>query len=351
MHLSLYRMLFCKNGSKRVFMEVSNKISVAELFNITDISFCVLEDMPVRADIFLSNILGFSRSRVQKNISNENLTVDGVVVSKNSFKKFRNRSLVEFEIEPIEEISAEPEEMPLDIVFENDNFLIVNKPHGLVVHPGAGNKSGTLINGVLFHIGKRKSSLKTGCSIRPGLVHRIDKDTSGLLVVAKNNHTFEELAARFSTHDIEREYQCIIFGKLSEINGTIETYHGRDPNNRLKFSPDVRNGRKAVTHFSVICEYKYFSLIKVNLETGRTHQIRMHMSHIGHPIVNDVLYGGIRKTPDHVLNKLLVDSGRQMLHAGKLGFTLFNEKFSFSSPIPDDMKQVVDHLELISGGK
>ena len=330
-------------------MEDRDRISVSELFNNTDFSFCILEDSFVRADVFLSTLLGVSRSRVQKNIINENLAVDGTIVSKNSFKKFRSRSLVEFEIEPIEEISAEPEEMSLNIVFENDDFLIIDKPAGLVVHPGAGNKSGTLINGVLFHITCKDGSFKTGSPVRPGLVHRIDKDTSGLLVVAKNNKTFEELAARFSVHDIEREYQCIIFGKMLEKSGTVETYHGRDPNNRLRFSADVRNGRKAVTHFSVIGEYQYFSLIKVNLETGRTHQIRMHMSHIGHPIVNDALYGGLRKTPDPVLNKLLLNSGRQLLHAGKLGFTLFNEKFSFLSAIPDDMKQIIDHLELISG--
>lgn len=331
-------------------MKAQDKAQLQEVVGNTDVLFCIPEGLSMRADVFLSELLGISRSRVQKNILNENLSVNGTVVSKNSFRKFPEKSLVEFEIEPIDEISADPEEMELKIVFENDDFLIVDKPAGLVVHPGAGNKSGTLINGVLFHLSYPAGSMKTGDSARPWLVHRIDKDTSGLLVVAKNTKTFEELSSKFAIHDIEREYQCIVFGRMPEDRGSIETFHGRDPHNRLKFSPDVRNGRKAVTHYFVESEYQYCSVLRVNLETGRTHQIRMHMSYLGHPIVNDSLYGGIRKTPDAVLNRLFSVSGRQLLHAGRLGFTLFGEKFSFSSDIPDDMKNVISHLESISGG-
>ncbi|HRZ78662.1 MAG TPA: RluA family pseudouridine synthase [bacterium] len=332
-------------------MNAQDKFVTQEVLGNTDVSFCVPEGSSVRADLFLSELLGISRSRVQKNIMNENLSVNGIVVSKNSFRKFPERALVEFEIEPIDEISAEPEEMELKIVFENSDFLIIDKPAGLVVHPGAGNKSGTLINGVLFHLAGGPGFVKKGDPLRPGLVHRIDKDTSGLLVVAKNTKAFEELSSKFAVHDIEREYRCVVFGKMPEEKGRIETFHGRDPHNRLKFSPDVKNGRKAVTNYTVEAGYKYCSVLNVKLETGRTHQIRMHMSHAGHPIVNDALYGGVRKTPDAVLNGLFNISGRQLLHAGRLGFKLFGKDYSFSSDVPDDMKKVIDHLESISGGE
>lgn len=330
-------------------MNSSDKSVRQEVLVNTEVSFCVPEGVSIRADVFLTGLLGISRSRVQKNILNENLSVNGMVVSKNSFRKFPEKALVEFEIEPIDEISADPEEMELNIVFENSDFLIIDKPAGLVVHPGAGNKSGTLINGVLFHLSGKSGGLK-GDQVRPGLVHRIDKDTSGLLVVAKNSETFESLASKFAVHDIEREYRCIVFGRMPQQKGSIETFHGRDVHNRLKFSPDVRNGRKAVTHYTVENEFLHCSVLKVILETGRTHQIRMHMSHLGHPVVNDALYGGVRKTPDSVLNRLLNTSGRQLLHAGRLGFELFGKKYSFSSEVPDDMKKVIDHLNSISGG-
>jgi len=312
-----------------------------------NLSFSLTKDLKVRADSFLSSILDISRSRVQKNIENENFTVNGKVITKNSFNKFRRKDVVEIEIDFPEEMSVEPEEMELDIVYENELFLIVNKPAGLVVHPGAGNPSGTLINGILHYL---KIAEGPGDPVRPGLVHRIDKDTSGLLVVAKTPGSFEALSGLFSKHDIEREYICLVGGKLREKEGTIETFHGRDPVNRLRFSPDVRNGRKAVTHYLVVEEYPFASMVRLRLETGRTHQIRMHMKHLGHPILNDILYGGTIKTSDKGLNLLLSKSRRQFLHAGMLGFKLNGEDYRFSVDPPEDMMDVISYLGSLNGG-
>lgn len=312
-----------------------------------NLMFSLIKDAKVRVDKLLSLTLDISRSRVQKNIENENLTVNGKTVTKNSFNRFFRKDTIEIEIDPPEKMSVEPEEMPLDIVFENENFLIVNKPAGLVVHPGAGNYSGTLINGMLHYF---NSSKNIGESFRPGLVHRIDKDTSGLLVVAKCLDSFDKLAKLFSKHNIEREYVCLVSGKLREKEGVIETFHGRDPKNRLRFSANVRNGRKATTHYQVVEEYSFASLVKLRLETGRTHQIRMHMKYLGHPILNDTLYGGIIKTSDKGLNLLLSKSGRQLLHAEMLGFELSGERYCFKADPPDDMKAVIGYLGSLNGG-
>ena len=311
------------------------------------VTFSLLTDESMRADALVSSILGLSRASVQRNIRNENLSVNGKIVTKCSFSKFAKGDTLEFEAEAPEQVSAEPENIPLDIVFENDDFLIVNKPAGLLVHPGNGHPKGTLLNGLVNYLDLQERS-KDDPNFRAGLVHRIDKDTTGLLVVAKNEKTLTELQEKFSRHDIVREYTCLVWGKLKESKGTIETFHGRDPNNRLRFSPNVKNGRKAVTHYEVITEFKYASLLKITLETGRTHQIRMHMNCLGHPILNDELYGGLRKSPDAPLNKLLAASGRQMLHAGTLGFTLSGKDFLFKSPLPEDMETVKKHLENIS---
>lgn len=311
------------------------------------VTFSLLTDENMRADALVSSLLGLSRASVQRNIRNENLSVNGKIVTKCSFSKFAKGDTLEFEAEAPEQVSAEPENIPLDIVFENDDFLIVNKPAGLLVHPGNGHPKGTLLNGLVSYLDLQERS-KDGPYFRAGLVHRIDKDTTGLLVVAKNEKTLTELQEKFSRHDIVREYTCLVWGKLKEEKGTIETFHGRDPANRLRFSPNVKNGRKAVTHYEVTEEFKYASLLKITLETGRTHQIRMHMNCLGHPILNDELYGGLRKSPDAPLNKLLAASGRQMLHAGTLGFTLSGKDFLFRSPLPEDMETVKKHLENIS---
>jgi len=318
-------------------------------FYSSGVAFSVIENENTRIDTFLASILNISRSQIQKNIRTENLSINGKIIKKSSICKLTKGDLIEFEIDEPEQISAEPEDISLDIVFENENFLIVNKPAGLLVHPGNGHPKGTLLNGIVNHLNLKEKSINSP-NYRAGLVHRIDKDTTGLLVVAKNEKTLEELSEKFARHDIKREYSCIVWGKLKEPKGTIETFHGRDPKNRLRFSPDVRNGRRAVTHFEVVDEYKYASLLKITLETGRTHQIRMHMKFLGHPIVNDELYGGLRKAPDAQLNKLLAASGRQLLHAGVLGFSISCGDFMFKSDLPDDMKGIQQYFAMISGG-
>lgn len=318
-------------------------------FYNSGVAFSLFENENIRIDTFLASLLNISRSQIQKNIRAENLSINGKVTTKSSTCKLAKGDLIEFEIDTPEQISAEPEDIPLDIVFENENFLIVNKPAGLLVHPGNGHPKGTLLNGIVNHLNLQEKVSGTPI-YRAGIVHRIDKDTTGLLVVAKNEKTLEELSEKFARHDIKREYTCIVWGKLKEQKGTIETFHGRDPKNRLRFSPEVRNGRKAVTHYEVIDEYKYASLLKITLETGRTHQIRMHMKFMGHPIVNDELYGGLRKSPDSPLNKLLAASGRQLLHAGVLGFSVSCGDFLFKSDLPDDMKGIKEYFAMISGG-
>ncbi len=315
-----------------------------------DICFSVIEDSITRADVFLSSVLNVSRSRIQKNIALENLSVNGTIIKKNSYNRFLKGMTVEFEMEPVEQMSACPEKMDLNIAFENELFIILNKPAGLVVHPGAGNHSGTIVNGLVHYLNLNGNSMKCK-DLRPGIVHRIDKNTSGLLVIAKTQLSFEELSAKMSVHDIKREYVCLVRGHLKELSGRIETLHGRDPSNRLRFSPNVKNGRKAVTHYKVTAEYKYCSMVEVSLETGRTHQIRMHMSHIGHPVANDILYGGLVKTDDPVLNKKLNSCPRQLLHAKTLGFDLCGQNYLFESDIPEDMSEIIKYLESISGGK
>ena len=311
------------------------------------ITFSLLSNENTRADALIASILGLSRTQVQKNIRNENLSVNDKILTKSSFSKFSKGDVFEFEADAPEQLSAEPEDIPLDIVFENEDFMIVNKPAGLLVHPGNGHPNGTMLNGLTNYL-NLQNKLKNDPNFRAGLVHRIDKDTSGLLVVAKTENTLTELQEKFSRHDIVREYTCIVWGKLKDTEGTLETFHGRDPKNRLKFSPFVSNGRKAVTHYEVIEEFKYASLLKITLETGRTHQIRMHMNYLGHPILNDELYGCLRKSPDAQLNRLLAASGRQLLHAGTLGFTLSGHDFLFKTPIPEDMKTIKEYLENIS---
>jgi 23S rRNA pseudouridine1911/1915/1917 synthase len=334
--------LFANNAKKPI---ISQSDTVEETISYS-VVLSIYRDIDERADRLLSQFLGFSRSRIQKNILNENLLVNGKLVAKSSYSKFRRRDEIEFEIDPVEQLSAEPEKMDLNIVFENEYFLVVDKPAGLVVHPGAGNYSGTLVNGLVHYLG----SNAPGNFLRPGLVHRIDKDTSGLLVVAKREDVFEELQSRFLKHDIEREYVALVGGRLKKSKGKIDTYHGRDPGNRLRFSADVKKGRRAITNYETISEYPHSTLLKLSLETGRTHQIRMHLAHIGHPIINDALYGGISKTSDLNLNKLLKNSGRQLLHARKLGFNIFCGKYCFTSDLPGDFLSITTYLDNISGG-
>ena len=240
---------------------------------------------------------------------------------------------------------VKPEEMPLDIVYEDDDVVVVNKPAGLVVHPGAGNWDHTLVNGLLFHCQGSLSGI--GGVERPGIVHRIDKDTSGLIVVAKNDKAHVALAKQFEVHSIQREYQAFVWGKLEQEEGRIEGNIGRSPTNRQKMALVRIGGKSAVTHYTRLDVYDggLVSFVKCILETGRTHQIRVHMSSIRHPLVGDYTYGNPQKNaPDFVR-----DFPRQALHAGLLGFIhpTTGKQLVFEVPMPSDMQELKEKLEAL----
>lgn len=261
-----------------------------------------------RIDKFLScQIENMSRSAAQKLIDDENVRVNFTVVSKNYKVKAGDRVAV-IVPEP-KTLEAKPENIPLDIRYEDSDLLVVNKPKGMVVHPAAGNYDGTLVNALLYHC---KGSLSgIGGVIRPGIVHRIDKDTSGLLIVAKNDMAHVSLAEQIKVHSFTREYQSVVYGKFKTEEGTVDAPIGRHTTDRKKMTVTTKNSKNAVTHYKVIEEFKDFTHLGLRLETGRTHQIRVHMSYIGHPVAGDPVYG-----PKKVIEYL----EGQCLHAGLIGF-------------------------------
>lgn len=248
-----------------------------------------------------------SRSAVQKIIDDGGVSVGGIVVSKNY--KVRAKDMIRLVIPEAKELEITAQNIPLDIRYEDDDLLVVNKPKGMVVHPAAGNYDNTLVNALLYHC---KGSL-SGINgvIRPGIVHRIDKDTSGLLIVAKNDMAHVSLAEQIKVHSFTREYQSVVYGRMKQDSGTVDAPIGRHPIDRKKMAVTQKNSKNAITHYSVVNEYKNFTHLKLRLETGRTHQIRVHMAYIGHPVAGDAVYG-----PKKVIEYL---SG-QCLHAGLIGF-------------------------------
>ena len=306
---------------------------------------------PLRIDKYLMNFIeNATRNKIQAAAKDGSIFVNGKPVKSNYKVKPFDEIKVLLSHPPYEYLLV-PEDIPVDIVYEDDELLVVNKPAGMVVHPGHGNYSGTLINALTFHF----ENLPKNSNERPGLVHRIDKDTSGLLVVAKTESTMTHLAKQFFDKTSQREYIALVWGNVEEDEGTIEGNIGRHPKNRLQntvFEGDEADrGKPAVTHYKVIERLGYVTLVSCKLETGRTHQIRVHMKHIGHTLFNDERYGGekILKGTTFTKYKQFVENcfkvlPRQALHAKTLGFEhpKTGEHMSFSTDLPDDMEQCIE---------
>ena len=289
----------------------------------------IVEESTERLDKYLSNILDISRSKVQNLIKQDKVKVNGKT-EKESFK-VSNGDRIEVDDDLDFSIDVEPENLKLDIVYEDPYLMIVNKESGMVVHPAPGNYNHTLVNAVLYHLGKGKTK-----NMRPGIVHRIDKDTSGLMVVAKTNDALEKLSLMIKNKEIERKYLAIVDGIIGPASGTIDAPIGRDPKNREKMCVTSENSRNAITHFKVLKRFKSNTLVLCKLDTGRTHQIRAHMAYIGHPITNDPLYE----------NKNASSFG-QMLHSYSIDFVhpITQKHLHFDVEPPKEFQEYLQKLE------
>ena len=288
-----------------------------------------------RLDAFLARQPGnLSRSAAQKLIEEGMVTRNGIPGKKNDRLNVGDR--VEYTIPEAKPVDIVPTEMPLDIVYEDDDLLVINKPKGLVVHPAAGHADDTLVNGLLYALGDDLSGING--ELRPGIVHRIDKDTSGLLAVAKNDYAHTMLASQLKDHTMARTYEAIVCGVMKEDCGTVDAPIGRHPTDRKKMCVTQRGGRNAVTHWEVVRRYKGYTHIRCKLETGRTHQIRVHMAYIGHPILGDTVYG--RKKPE-------LGQSSQCLHAGALCFQHPRDGHPVMvfAELPQYFRDVLDKLE------
>ena len=287
----------------------------------------------VRLDAFISSELDISRSLAAELIDSGKVTVNGKLAKKSN--KVMAGNEVSVELPELVEPEALPEDIPLDIVYEDDDLLVVNKPKGMVVHPAPGNPDGTLVNALLYHCKDSLSGING--VMRPGIVHRIDKDTSGLLIVAKNDAAHRSLAEQIKEHSFTREYRAVVYGNLKQDSGTVNAPIGRDPKNRQRMAIVYVNSKPAVTHYEVLQRFEGFTYIKCRLETGRTHQIRVHMASLGHPIAGDPVYG-----PKKVITKLQ----GQCLHAGLIGFIHPKTKkyLEFTSEVPEYFISYINSL-------
>ena len=309
---------------------------------------------PLRIDKYLMNFVeNATRTKIQAAAKNGSIKVNGVVVKSNYKVKPLDDIRVLFEYPPHENLLV-AENIDLDIVYEDDDLVVVNKPAGMVVHPGHGNYSGTLINALIYHF----ENLPKNTSNRPGLVHRLDKDTSGLLVIAKNDESMFHLSNQFAEKTSKREYVALVWGSVKDDSGKIDNYIGRNPKNRLQNivldEDKIENGKRAITNYEVLSRLNYVSLVKCTLETGRTHQIRVHMKHIGHTLFNDERYGGdsILKGTTFTKYKQFVENcfkllPRQALHAKTLGFThpKTGKFMQFDSDLPNDLQSCIEKWE------
>ena len=289
------------------------------------------KDKEKRLDVFISENMDISRSQITKLIKDGNILVNNKKVKAGYMTKIED----EIDINYVrEKMTAEPEKMDLDIIYEDDDVIVVNKANGVVVHPAPGNYSGTLVNGLLY----RYNNLSTiNGDFRPGIVHRIDADTTGLLVIAKNDKAHKKLAKQLEEKTTYRKYYALVWGVIENDTGTIDAPIGRDPKDRKKMAVVENNSKEAITHFKVLERYNNSCLIELNLETGRTHQIRVHMKYIGHPVVNDSVYS----------KRKLFDKTGQCLHAKELGFVhpSTNEYMKFDSKLPECFTNIQEQLK------
>lgn len=313
---------------------------------------------PLRIDKFLMNrVEGATRNKLQQALESGAITVNGGLVKPN-YKIRPGDDIRIFDTRPPELTEIIPEELPLDIEYEDDTLMIINKPAGMVVHPGCGNYSGTLVNGLSWYL---QNEEEPGTLPRVGLVHRIDKDTTGLVVIAKTEAAMTHLAAQFKRHTVHRRYVALVWGDIEEDQGTVVAHIGRHQRFRKLFAayPEGEHGKEAITHYKVLERFGYVTLVQLQLETGRTHQIRVHMQSIGHPLFGDRTYGGDRIVKGTIFSKYkqFVENTfallpRQALHARELGFIhpATGEKMFFEAPLPADMQAVLDRWRTYTQG-
>ncbi len=292
----------------------------------------ICDSSEIRIDKYLAERLKLTRSAICNMIDGNLITVNGKQPKKSIILHIGD--IIEYDIPKLQDSYINPENIQLNIVYEDNDLLVVNKPQGMVVHPAAGNRDGTLVNALLYHCKDSLSGING--VIRPGIVHRIDKDTSGLLIIAKNDVSHLNLANQIKEHSFLRKYVGIVYGHFKETVGIINKPIGRDVNNRKKMAVTDKNSKPAITHYKVLKEYDKYSLVEFRLETGRTHQIRVHASYSGHPIVGDPLYA-----PKMKESKMF---GKQFLHAKTIGFNhpVTNEYLEFNTDIPEYFYNIID---------
>ena len=292
------------------------------------------EDRGARLDAFLARAMeDLTRSAAAKAIEEGRVLVSGKVPSKSL--KLTGNETIEFTPEESAPIDAVPQDIPLDVVYEDDDVIVVNKPSGLVVHPAPGHSGGTLVNALLFHCGASLSGV--GGALRPGIVHRIDRDTSGLIIAAKNDYAHQFLSAQLADHTLARTYECIVVGNLREDSGTVDAPIARDSRDRKRMAV-VPGGRRAVTHWTVLARYPGYTHVQCRLETGRTHQIRVHMAYLGHPILGDTVYGAKKPVPG-LTGQCLHAVGLQFIHPRT------KELVSLSCPLPGEFTAALRKID------